>query len=51
MSMGASTPQPRRPEDRVLAPYEAYLRQRWQEGCHNSSRLWRGFDKRFSDLD
>jgi hypothetical protein len=31
----------RRRQDRVLAAYEAYLRRRWQEGCHNSSRLWR----------
>lgn len=33
--------QQRRRTDRVLAPYEAYLRQRWQEGCHNSHQLWR----------
>jgi transposase len=31
----------RRRHDRVLAPYEAYLRQRWRDGCHNSSRLYR----------
>ncbi len=31
----------RRRQDRVLAAYEAYLRRRWQEGCHNSTRLWR----------
>jgi transposase len=31
----------RRRQDRVLAPYEAYLRQRWRDGCHNSSRLYR----------
>jgi transposase len=31
----------RRRHDRVLAPYESYLRQRWHEGCHNSSCLYR----------
>jgi len=30
----------RRRRHRVLAPYEAYLRRRWEEGCHNSTRLW-----------
>lgn len=35
----------RRRQDRVLAAYEAYLRRRWQEGCHNSSRLWREIHK------
>src|SRR6266540_6175619 len=30
----------RRRQDRVLAAYEAYLRHRWQVGCHNSTRLW-----------
>jgi transposase len=24
-----------------LAPYQAYLEQRWREGCHNATRLWR----------
>lgn len=24
-----------------LAPYEGYLRQRWHEGCHNATQLWR----------
>jgi transposase len=24
-----------------LAPYRAYLQQRWNEGCHNASQLWR----------
>jgi transposase len=24
-----------------LAPYRAYLQQRWKEGCHNASQLWR----------
>ncbi len=33
--------QPRRSERRVLAPYEAYLQQRWSEGCRNRSRLFR----------
>jgi transposase len=26
---------------RLLTPYEPYLRQRWAEGCHNGSRLYR----------
>jgi len=26
---------------RLLTPYEPYLRQRWGEGCHNGSRLYR----------
>jgi transposase len=35
-------PQPRRrPRPRVLDPYEAYIRQRWEQGCHNAMRLWR----------
>jgi transposase len=25
----------------MLAPYEAYLRTRWMEGCHNAHQLWR----------
>ena len=25
----------------MLAPYEAYLRTRWTEGCHNAQQLWR----------
>jgi len=37
-----SRPRPRRPpRAQVLAPYEAYVRQRWEEGCHNAMRLWR----------
>jgi transposase len=31
----------RRPGNRVLAPYEPYLLQRWKEGCHNGVKLWR----------
>jgi len=27
--------------DRVLDPYEGYLRRRWLEGCHNGMQLWR----------
>src|SRR5215212_323255 len=30
-----------RSKHRVLAPYEAYLVQRWAEGCRNRSRLFR----------
>jgi transposase len=26
---------------RVLEPYEPYLLQRWAEGCHTATRLWR----------
>jgi transposase len=25
----------------MLAPYEAYLRTRWMDGCHNAHQLWR----------
>jgi transposase len=32
---------PRRSRRRLLEPYEPYLLQRWQEGCHNRSRLFR----------
>ena len=33
---------PRRdPTERVVAPYEQYLVQRWNEGCHNGMQLWR----------
>jgi transposase len=31
----------RPPRQRVLTPYEPYLLQRWQEGCHNGMRLYR----------
>jgi transposase len=24
-----------------LAPFQAYLEQRWREGCHNATQLWR----------
>ncbi|MCC6630113.1 MAG: ISL3 family transposase [Chloroflexi bacterium] len=38
-------PQPKCPTGRrarsVLAPYVAYLLQRWEEGCTNATRLWR----------
>lgn len=37
-----SRPRPRRsPRPSILAPYEAYICQRWEEGCHNAMRLWR----------
>jgi transposase len=29
-----------RPGNRVLAPYEPYLLQRWKDGCHNGVKLW-----------
>jgi transposase len=35
-------PRPRRhPRPRVLDPYDAYIRERWEQGCHNGMRLWR----------
>jgi transposase len=40
----AHPPERKRGEKRrphVLAPYETYLLQRWEEGCHNGLRLWR----------
>ena len=40
----ASPPERRRPRSsrrRLLEPYEPYLLRRWQEGCHNRSRLFR----------
>jgi len=46
-----SRPRPQRPpRAQVLAPYEAYVRQRWEEGCHNAMRLWREIrDQGFGD--
>jgi transposase len=39
----AAAPERKRPYRTrpVLAPYEQYLRQRWTEGCHNKSQLYR----------
>ena len=41
----AEPPEPKRPHRprrrRVLTPYEPYLLQRWQEGCHTGMRLYR----------
>ncbi len=34
-----AAPYPSQPS--ILAPYEAYLRQRWEEGCHDGVRLHR----------
>jgi DNA-binding NarL/FixJ family response regulator len=31
----------RPPRSGILAPHEAYLRARYQEGCHNEMRLWK----------
>jgi transposase len=31
----------RRGQQRVLEPWEPYLLQRWEEGCHTATRLWR----------
>jgi transposase len=33
--------QPRGRYCSILDPYEAYVRQRWDEGCQNATRLWR----------
>lgn len=32
---------PRSTSATQLDPYEAYLRTRWEEGCHNAAQLWR----------
>jgi transposase len=33
--------QARRPRPTLLTPSLAYVRQRWDAGCHNASQLWR----------
>ncbi len=33
--------QVRAPYPSIADPYEAYLRRRWEEGCHNGTQLWR----------
>jgi transposase len=38
------TPYPRRPCE--LDAYAGYLAQRWQEGCHNGTQLWRELRER-----
>src|SRR5205823_1305837 len=35
-----------RPGNRVLAPYEPYLLERWREGCHNGVKLWHEIQER-----
>jgi transposase len=32
---------PQAPRARIIAPYEPYLRERWQAGCQNARQLWR----------
>jgi transposase len=32
---------PKRPQVSLIDPYVGYLAQRWDEGCHNASQLWR----------
>lgn len=32
---------PQAPRARMVAPYEPYLRERWQAGCQNARQLWR----------
>jgi len=43
-------PEPQRPHrparQRLLTPYEPYLLQRWQEGCHNGMRRYRELRER-----
>ncbi|MCA1667586.1 MAG: transposase [Thermomicrobia bacterium] len=34
-------PRPRRRHHKVLDPYTGHLLQRWEEGCHTATRLWR----------
>lgn len=31
---------PNRPRATILAPFAAYLRDRWTAGCHNATQLW-----------
>jgi len=33
--------QPRPPRATSMTPYAAYLRERWNAGCHNADHLWR----------
>ena len=32
---------PRQPQPTLLDPYRSYLLQRWQEGCHNATQIYR----------
>ena len=32
--------QPRAPQPTHLAPFDGYVRARWDAGCHNATRLW-----------
>jgi len=32
--------QPRAPRPTQLTPFDAYLRARWEAGCHNATQLW-----------
>src|SRR5262249_37365576 len=41
LSEPPARPQRSRTGRGLLAPYAAYLRERWQEGCHNRTRLFR----------
>jgi transposase len=34
-------PSPRTPRSTSLTPHAEHLRERWDEGCHNATRLWR----------
>jgi transposase len=36
---------PRPPAQRKISPFLAYLRQRWEEGCYNASKLYREIKK------
>ncbi len=37
---------PRRPRPNQLGAFAPYLRQRWEEGCHNAAQLWREIKER-----
>jgi transposase len=37
---------PRRPGPTLLTPFEPFLRERWDAGCHNATQLWRELRQR-----
>ncbi|HEX4208236.1 MAG TPA: ISL3 family transposase, partial [Ktedonobacteraceae bacterium] len=39
LSRGTPYSRPRRQRARLLDPYQTYLLQRWNQGCHNGSQL------------
>jgi transposase len=38
--------QPRRPRPSVLDPFKPYILQRWNEGCHTGTMIWRELEQR-----